>query len=131
MRLLIFCFVLFSASCKCKVIHNDIYINGFSSQLWKEDKLGCLGERKKMAQILEDSVRNIIGKNKSDLIKFLGYPDDCTYFQGDSDYIYFVSSGVQCFNKLWKEKRYIDAPQIAIILNVKGVIVGSTGVITP
>ncbi len=118
-------------SCNCGEYDKHIRIADFSSERWKMDSLGCMGERREIAHFLEDSIDSIIGSNRDELIHFLGFPSYTYSHMGDSMYAYFTAPGAQCYEKYWREKKMTEAEQIIFFVNNEGKVRATTGVIYP
>jgi hypothetical protein len=85
-----------------------------------------------MARLLEDSMREqIVGKNKESLILFLGEPNLKELFKTDSIFTYFVGKDKQCYDSLWREKRFPDAETIFFFINSQNMVTGMTGPVIP
>jgi len=122
---------LFFLSCKNETHQLQIKIEGFSSNEWQSDSLGCKGNRRELSHFLDDSIKKIIGIDKKELIYLLGAPNYSYHYIGDSMYSYFTAPGAQCYNKQWKEKNLTEAEQIIFFVNKKGIVRATTGVIYP
>ncbi len=86
-----FCFfyVLSLSACKEETIENEM----FSSEKWKSDKLGCLGNRLRLRQGLLSQQDQIKGLTESQVISILGRPNRIDLFKrGQKFFVYLVNN---------------------------------------
>jgi hypothetical protein len=71
--------------------------SNFNSAAWKQDKLGCQEERKKMAADFEQIRRDLLGMSQEEVIDLLGRPDfQLLRERSQKAFVYFIEPGVQC-----------------------------------
>ena len=69
----------------------------FDAATWKQDKLGCQGERKRLAGDFEKIRRELLGLTQEEVLRLLGRPDfQLLLERTQKAYVYFVEPGVQC-----------------------------------
>ena len=104
MRLYIGIFIIISAfiwtntSCnrKSKKVES---MQKFNSELWKNDKNGCTGERLTLKNDLLAVKHKMRGLKNDDIESFLGKPDaQELYNRSQRYYIYFIEPGPKCEN---------------------------------
>ena len=89
----------------------------FHADVWKKDKLGCQGQREKLATEFDSIRRNLRGMSQDQLLKVLGNPDfQKLQTRNQKLYIYFVEKGEQCQNAQANSK----ARTVAIRFNAIG-----------
>ena len=85
--------------CEYKNSQNQkIFISGFNSGKWRNDSIACIGDRGKMVGQIIDNKKELKGKNKNDIILFLGHPN-----VEARSYRFFVEKGVQCMGYVTKK----------------------------
>jgi len=98
--------VLFFAGTSCnRKSKKAESLQKFSSDQWKSDKNGCLGERAKIKDELLALKHKMRGLKASEIEDLLGRPDaQELYNRSQRYYIYFIEPGPKCDQK-------IDSPQ--------------------
>ena len=72
-------------------------IQNFDSELWKNDRKGCKGDRAKLYQSLLSQQELIKGAGEMYLLPLLGSPDRISLGSRNlRNYTYFIDSGKQC-----------------------------------
>lgn len=83
----------------------EIPIEGFDAEVWKNDRLGCKGERDQLVPVLLEQREEILGLTEADILKTLGRPDFQELSKRNQKfYFYHVVPGSQCENGLSGEK---------------------------
>ena len=98
---IILCLFLLS-SCNRKEKKSD-RLNQFNSEMWKEDKNGCTGNRLELKNELLALKHNMRGFKTGKIEDILGKPDaQELYDRSQRYYIYFLDPGPKCENALEK-----------------------------
>lgn len=85
--------LLLIAACSGK----KVVIKDFNNEIWKQDKLGCKDLRSDLYKILLDNKQLLLGLRETELIDFLGRPDQTElYTRNQKFYFYQLSPGPQC-----------------------------------
>ena len=80
-------------------------IDGFDSEAWKQDELGCSGERAEMVEALLNSKDVIVELREADIRIMFGSPDHVELFsRSQKFYLYYVETGGQCPEEGGQEK---------------------------
>jgi hypothetical protein len=75
----------------------DISVAGFEAQKWREDAHGCKGYREKVAKLLVDQRKILIGANEKEIQKLLGKPDSRELqTRGQLYFVYEIKAGKGC-----------------------------------
>jgi hypothetical protein len=79
-------------------------LEGFNSELWKNDKKGCEGKRSILAEaVLANSIK-LKGMDDDDVADFLGKPEKSNWEErGKKTYYYYIQPGSQCNSDLMLE----------------------------
>ncbi len=86
--------IYFSLLSHCK---REIPIEGFNAQEWKNDKLGCKGERNQQVATLLEQKNMIMGLTEAEILKTMGRPDFQELSKRNQKfYYYYLISGPQC-----------------------------------
>jgi len=92
----IFLCLLFLSSCNRKEKKTD-RLKDFKSEMWKEDKNGCIGNRLNLKDELLALKHNMRGFNTGEIEDLLGKPDaQELYDRSQRYYIYFLDPGPKC-----------------------------------
>lgn len=84
--------------CRCG---KNVSLEGFEEQNWKEDKLGCSGDRDEMVPVIIDQKEKILGLPESKVLQTLGRPDFQELSKRNQKfYFYYLLPGPQCKNGL-------------------------------
>ena len=76
----------------------------FDAASWKEDKNGCKGTRKQLADNFEQIRRDLLGMSQEEVLELLGRPDfQLLMERTQKAYVYFIEPGVQCQGQNQKE----------------------------
>lgn len=77
-----------------------IQIENFNNEIWKNDPLGCKGEREALADILIEREEELLGNSSHKILEYLGKPDKTElYNRNQKFYHYYISPGVECGDK--------------------------------
>jgi hypothetical protein len=91
-------------------------LEGFNSELWKEDKKGCKGKRTYLSEILLTKTSDLRGVDDDDIVEILGKPDKYEgETRGKKTYYYYTQPGSQCESNLM-----LEGAQIVIEFNAIG-----------
>jgi hypothetical protein len=71
---------------------------------WKNDKMGCQGERKGMRAALERQKAKLQGLSESQIIKLLGRPDQNELYKRNQKFYYYWITGSECSTDTAKVK---------------------------
>ncbi len=78
----------------------EISIEGFESQKWAEDAHGCKGYREKMAALLMEHRKQLIGANEKEVKNLLGMPDaQELQTRGQHYFVYELRGGKSCLDE--------------------------------
>lgn len=108
--------------------NRTIQISGFDPKQWKGDSLGCNGYRKMKAEILRDSIGNILFHSGKELSDFLGNANDTIDHQGFLELLYFVNTGRQCYDNNWRKGIVQETEHIYVELDKTDKVIGISGV---
>ena len=102
--------ILFSALVFCFITSCDRVpkLVGFDAKLWQNDLNGCLGERIKLAPILEAQRKELKLIEEPELKKILGSPNSVEIMQRQQRYyVYWIQNPEKCAdsNMTYKEVR--------------------------
>lgn len=122
-----FILLLIILSCKSPA-GKPIQISGFDPMQWKGDSLGCNGYRKMKAEILRDSIGNILFHSGKELSDFLGNANDTIDHQGFLELLYFVNTGRQCYDNNWRKGVVQETEHIYVELDKTDKVIGISGV---
>jgi len=76
-------------------------LEGFNSDVWKNDKKGCEGKRAYLAEVLLAKNQQLRGMDDDDLVNLLGKPEATNWeSRGRKTYYYFIQKGSQCDQNL-------------------------------
>jgi hypothetical protein len=72
-------------------------LEGFNSEIWKSDKLGCNGKRAYLAELLFSKSTEMKGMDDDDVAELLGKPEKSNWeTRGKKTYYYYFQPGRQC-----------------------------------
>jgi hypothetical protein len=75
---------------------NKTFTN-FDAATWKQDKLGCKGDRRRLAADFEQIRRELLGLTQEEVLSLLGRPDfQLLLERTQKAYVYFVEPGPHC-----------------------------------
>lgn len=87
-----FIIVLFLSGCS-----QDVVIEGFDSDAWKEDALACEGHRAKMQDDILEASEELKGLSPREIMSVLGKPNkEELYKRNQKFFIYYLEPGAQC-----------------------------------
>ena len=79
----------------------DIRIAGLDAQKWREDAHGCKGYREKVAPLLIEQRKLLVGANEKEIKNLLGTPDaQEIQTRGQHYFMYEVKNGRGCVGNL-------------------------------
>ena len=111
--LLLFVAVLL-ITCKQKKKFQD-----FDSELWKQDQKACQDKRETILKSIPNFKAELKGMDDDDLTELLGNPEKTFYYgRGRKDYVYFLSSGLQCN----KNSSAMEGRELVIEINALGFV---------
>ncbi len=97
-----FCIILIPLIAACT--ENKTFKN-FDSAIWRQDKLGCKSDRKRLAAEFEQIRRELLGMTQEEVLSLLGRPDlQLLMERTQKAYVYFVEPGVQCQGQVQTSK---------------------------
>ncbi len=77
----------------------DLSVAGMDAQKWREDAHGCKGYREKVAGLLIEQRKNLIGANEKEIQHLLGKPDSRELqTRGQLYFVYEIKAGKGCEN---------------------------------
>lgn len=78
----------------------DIRIAGLDAQKWREDAHGCKGYREKVASLLIDQRKVLVGANEKEIKNLLGTPDaQELQTRGQHYFMYEIKNGSGCVSE--------------------------------
>lgn len=87
----ILCYLLFSCQAK------PVKIPGFDAQVWKNDRLGCKGQRAAFISSLSENQPVLFEMGQMQLTRLFGRPDATElYKRNQRFFIYYYEPGPQC-----------------------------------
>jgi hypothetical protein len=104
MRKIFLCIALISTLMACS---QEISIEGFDAQKWKDDPNGCHGSREKYLFFLMSNQKELLGRSEMEIKNLLGKPDATDIrSRGQKFFEYGVKGGSLCDPKI------TEAPEI-------------------
>lgn len=89
-----FYFLILTLGFSCE---NEISIQGFDTQKWKEDPNGCYGAREKLLTSIMSNQSKLIGHNEKEIKKLFGKPDATDIrSRGQKFFEYGIKGGTLC-----------------------------------
>jgi hypothetical protein len=84
--------IVFSCGSKALPSFNQINLD-----VWKEDKLGCLGKREGMLDAIDAQTEKLLALDEREIISLLGRPDENElYKRNQKFYYYFIQPSKKC-----------------------------------
>jgi hypothetical protein len=91
-------------------------LEGFNSELWKKDKLGCNGKRAYLAEIIFSKSVELKGIDDDEVAELLGKPEKSNWeTRGKKTYYYYFQPGKQC-----NSQSILEGPKVAIEFDALG-----------
>jgi outer membrane protein assembly factor BamE (lipoprotein component of BamABCDE complex) len=87
---------------------NNIQLENFEEEDWKNDKWGCKGKRLSMVDNLRENKEKLKGLNQFEVVKLLGQPDQKElYGRNQIFYTYFIDQSSKCQETEKRPKTFI------------------------
>lgn len=75
----------------------EISIEGFDSQQWKQDNYGCNGKRVEQLELIKINSDKLLSRTQNDIKDFLGSPDEHELYERTRKFFYYyLETSVKC-----------------------------------
>src|SRR4051794_19324041 len=83
----------------CQACHSPRQFEHFDAKEWRNDPLGCKGNRQRLAVDFEKIRRELRGLSQTEITELLGKPDlQGLYTRNQKFFVYYLENGPQCQN---------------------------------
>jgi hypothetical protein len=74
-------------------------LDNFNAARWKDDRHGCLGDRKKMMESLQEQKEKLLALKEMQIVSLLGRPDgNELYERNQKFYSYSITPSASCLS---------------------------------
>jgi hypothetical protein len=87
---------------------DEIRLEGFDSDQWREDRFSCAGRREQLSAALMNQREKLLAHDELEIVDVLGKPDENElYKRNEKFYYYYIQPAAKCNTPADQPKRLI------------------------